>query len=244
MLRRSALAALAAAISLLPLAGCDKFQGGSEIRYRISLVINTPQGPRTGSGVWSFKLRPGNIDQTYNGRFRGEAIPIDLPNGRTVFALLDLRAGNNDPIGSAQGSLPETALFRAFLAPSGYPASVGTSREKQLQYLKEYVRSRVQLNCVPTPYVSECPLLVTFKGPDPTSVTALDPDRLSDDLGPGYSLGGMFLQVTNDGPTRQLDGRLPWESQVGGNHLDGSGANRPGSLASRLIILSFKRWDS
>jgi hypothetical protein len=229
------------------LGGCDALSPGTEVRYRISVVIDTPDGPRTGSGVWSFKLRPGNFDQGYNSRFRGEAIPVDLPNGKTAFALLDLRGDDNHPDRGSQGTLPEAVLFRHFLMSSGYPPGVGSSREDHLDYLKQHFRSKVQLDCSQSTLFnrSECPFLVSFRSPsDPQSVFALNPDRLSEGLGPGYSLAEMYLRITDDAPTHQLQGRLPWEQQLDGNNLDGERYSSRSSLANSLNILSFKRWDS
>jgi hypothetical protein len=234
------------AVAVAALWGCDALSPGTEVRYRISVVINTPDGPRTGSGVWSFKLRPGNFDQGYNSRFRGEAIPVDLPNGKTVFALLDLRGGDNNPDRGSQGTLPEAVLFRHFLMSSGYPPGVGSSREDHLDYLKQHFRSKVQLDCSRSALFnrSECPFLVSFSSPsDPQSVFALNPDRFSEEFGPGYSLAGMYLQITDEGPTHQLQGRLPWEQQLNGNNLDGDRYSSRSTLANSLNILSFKRWD-
>src|SRR4051812_48861494 len=104
----------------LMLGGCDLFGGSAEVRYRITVEIDTPSGVRASSGVWAFKLTPGNIDQAYNGRFRGEAIPIQLPHG-TVYALLDLRAaeGTEDvPRVSSQAMLPERIYYSRYLEPA------------------------------------------------------------------------------------------------------------------------------
>ena len=207
----------------------------------MTVVIDTPDGPRRGSGVWSFQLRRGNIDQSFSSRFRGEAIPVELPNGKTVFALLDLRGPDNAPLPSMQGRLPEIVVDRLY---GRLPGPAGSSRPDALQYIQQHYRSRVQLDCHRDPPVAECPLLVSFKNPmDPSTVYTLDPDNFGTELGRGYSLRGMFLQVTDDGPTRQLKDRLPWEGTVGGKHLDGSDVNRPTTLASQLTNLSFRQWD-
>jgi hypothetical protein len=224
--------------------GCGQFGHLAEVHYRISVGIDTPEGLRAGAGVWSFELRRGNIDQGFTSRFQGEAIPIDLPNGKTIFALLDLRGPDNLPVIDIQGRLPELVTTRRLFPNGRFPPPAGISRPEIIKYIQKHVHNRVKLNCKSEPYPGECPLLVSFRNPaDPNSVYALDPDNLTEELGPGYTLDGMYLQVTDDRPTHQLERRLPWEASVRGKHLDGSDVNRPMTLASRLTILSFKKWD-
>lgn len=231
------------AVAATMLGGCDLLGPSAEVRYRITIVINTPQGVRSASGVWAFKLMPGPLGQRYgySSRFRGEAIPVSLPDGRTMFALLDL-GGVNQPAGDAMGQLPEMTLARRYYPEARYPDDVGTSRINRIEFLKEQVRDKVRLDCRPNPFDSECPLLVAFAKPsDQTSVFAVDPDDMAATLGRGYSLAGIYLQITDDAPTRQL-GQFKWERAIAAQHWDGPYANRP--LASRLSIRSFKRWDS
>lgn len=236
--------ALAVGAAFAATSGCIPFGHLAEVHYRISVDIDTPDGLRVGSAVWSFELRRGTIDQGFTSRFRGEAIPIDLPNGKTIFALLDLRGPDNLPVEDIQGRLPELVLERRFFPNGRFPVPTGVSRPKIIEYIRKHVRNRVKLNCVLEPYPGECPLLVSFRNPaDPKSVYALDPDDLKAELGPGYALRGMFLQVTDAHPTRQLKERLPWKKSVRGKHLDGSNVNAPTTLASRLTILSFKKWQ-
>lgn len=248
---RSALVLTAAAYML---SGCDVFGPSAEVRYRITVEVNTPDGLRSGSGVWSFKLLPGTIDQSYTSRFRGEAIPIKLPHA-TLYALLDLsrreHPGDDEaPDESGAAMLPENVYRAHYLEPSSqtYPPEVGTSRIKQLDLINKKMAGPIKLDCrIPTspvdgPPVSECPLLVVFRNPaDPRSVAAVSAEDMTTTFGRGYSLRGIYLQITHDRPTHQV-GKLPWENAIGGKHLDGSEANRPGSLPTRLTMLSFKRW--
>lgn len=67
-------------------AGCGKI----ERHYRIDVTINTPQGPRSGQGVVA--LRAWNLDRTIGPRspeVEGEAIPVEIAQGRHVFMLVD-----------------------------------------------------------------------------------------------------------------------------------------------------------
>lgn len=228
-----------AVVATMTLGGCGLFGPSAEVRYRITVKINTPQGVRSASGVWSFKLMPGTINQSHTSRFRGEAIPVDLPNGQTVFGLI------------SEGDLPEKALARRFYPEARYPEGVGTSRYNQIEYLKKHVRNRIKLDCKPQertwgrPHriAGECPMLVQFRNSaDPNSVQLLDYDDLPKSLGPGYSLAGIYLQITDDAPTHQLKGRLPWLNAMRGVVLDGSQVSGYSSLANTLTRHDFERW--
>ena len=225
--------------ALLALPRCT---AGSEIRYRITVEVNTPSGVRSNSGVWSFKLMPGNIDQSYTNRFRGEAIPVDLPNGQALYVLL-----NDDA-----AMLPEKTLPRRYLpGPADtlsfhyFPEDVGHDRMKQIPYIRKHMRGKIELDCTHEQFRYECPFLVRFRNMrDPTTVEAIDPVDLSKTFGRGYSLKGIYLQVTDESPTHQLGDRLPWENdtKIKVGHLDGSGSSNHSSLANRLSLYNFKRW--
>jgi hypothetical protein len=236
-----------AVTAALAVASCDLFGHSAEVRYRLTVEVVTPHGLRSGSGIWSYKLRPGNIDFKYNPRFRGDAIPIDLPNGQTVFAVLHLREPNETAAPDAPGNLPELTFERRYLpGPAhSWPSEIGSDRMKALDYVRKQMRGKIKLDCdVQANSRSECPLLVRFRDVrDPRSVEAIDPANVAGALGPGYSLAGMYLQITDDPPTHQVGDRLPWERELGEAHLDGTRANSLDSLASSLSVESFKRWD-
>lgn len=236
-------------VTALALAGavmassCGLLNRAPEIRYRITVAIETPHGLRTASGVWSMKLRPGGIDQGYNSRFRGEAIPVDLPNGQTVFALLDFRGSGNGPAQGVAPTIAEQALTRAYYPDLHYPDHVGASRSTIIQYLKTHHRDRIQLDCDVREFGSECPLLVTFANPaNPFSVFALDPDDLASTIGSGYRLRGIYLQVTDDPPSHQIGNRLPWLANEWDRYLGRYRNKSNGMLATKLTKSSFEEW--
>ena len=206
-----------------------------DIRWRVTLQVNTPQGVRTASGVWSLKVG----DFRYHPRFSGEAIPLDLPNGRTVFALLDLRGADQEPAG-AVSMMVQHALWRRY----GYPHFAKDSPGKHVDYLKAHYRNvTTRLDCEPQSVndVGECPLLVSFLDPrKPSTVFALDPNNLDAVLGHGYSLRSFFVQITDDPPSRQLGDRLPWLEGKWDRYL-GMGAPYD-SLAGKLNAGSFRSW--
>lgn len=194
------------------LAGCDD---SATVRYRVTVEIQTPQGLRSGSSVWSFKLsRPTlALASPYDAKFRGEAIAVDLPEGRTLFALI-----------SQQEYVPE-AQFRD-LAPGG-PAE---DRVAVLRAIAGHQGLTRQLRCPETwnggpgredEIRTDCPTLVTFTNPhDPMSVQEVDPGRLSNQFGQGFALRRITVEITDDAVTRQISDRLDALNIVPNQSLD------------------------
>jgi hypothetical protein len=66
-------------------------QPSHEHRFRIILDVDTPEGPRRGSSVWSVTCtEPLRALRDMSGgcQLRGEAVFLDLPNGRSIVALM------------------------------------------------------------------------------------------------------------------------------------------------------------
>jgi hypothetical protein len=64
-----------------------------EHRFRVTLEVDTPEGPRRGSSVWSVTCTEpagGPLRQLPTGgcNLRGEAVVVDLPNGRHLIGLM------------------------------------------------------------------------------------------------------------------------------------------------------------
>jgi hypothetical protein len=62
-------------------------------RFRLTVEVVTPQGVRQGSNVyeiWANPSIPGSQRRIWGES--GEAVAVDLPNGKTLFALLKTNA--------------------------------------------------------------------------------------------------------------------------------------------------------
>jgi hypothetical protein len=192
---RSVPLTLALMAAIATLAACD--YRTEEFRYRLTVEVDTPQGLRSGASVVEVSISEpgeGGLPDASGGtsRLRGEAVAVDLPDGRVLFALL--RApGDVD----AAARLP----FHALNPPR---------REG------EYRRTRRAADLKRISGVGELPqdhypLLVTFRNlEDPTSIERLDPANLAGTLGKGISLRRITVQMTNDVPTTGIVERLPW----------------------------------
>lgn len=196
-----------------------------QIRYRITAAIDTPLGVRTGSGVWGYRLAPHflilDFQWYYFGRVEGEAIPIDLGDGRTVYVVLggremprDLGAGmeaawfnygfmndmplyrlTDPPIFSNVGDVGSESFARAWIAAA--KAKVAP----------------VSLDCVPILHQrpsSECPAVVMVRDAAGHKIDMLDPLDYEKTLGSGFRLRGMTLAVVPDPVTHGIVRRLPW----------------------------------
>jgi hypothetical protein len=207
--------ALLLGAALLALPGCDGITNpGAEVRYRLKVEVETPDGIKSGSSVLEVDARrTGEWSRQMTSRTggygsRGEAVAVDLPGGRTLFALLrgeDERISPFHWLAFANGLKlgdfddPQTLLEQAanYLAESPLPPTYETG-------------------CVPSQNCEDraYPMLVTFKDiKDPTSVERVDPDKLEASFGAGYKLKAITVQVTDAPVTKGVEKRLGWLSK-------------------------------
>jgi hypothetical protein len=236
-LMRVGLAALAC-LSAAALTGCDLVSGGPEVRYRITVEVNTPQGLRSGSSVWSFKLRPGDMDRGYDSKFRGEAVAVDLPNGQTLFAATVGISQSGRPV-DEMGTLPETVYWRFGVTTEIERETLG-DRRKILEFIARLSPEPIALDCQPPS--RECPLLVRFGDTgDSRTVEAVDPGDLAAAFGPGVSLRRILFELTSDRPEFKLGKRLPWLSEYPEPSLNPGHSPIDHSIGSTLTHGGFVR---
>jgi hypothetical protein len=187
--RRSILATLA----VMPLAGCGKFQQLPTYRYRLTVAIDTPEGVRTGSSVIEVRSSDGISAANPAGsqlfvRTSGQAVTIDLPGRRTLFALLT-QPGRVAGVGATSYALE---------------AVVPDIRDYALA-LATLKKRRAPAELPPEGY----PMLVWFRDiNDPGSVEKVAPDDLAATFGPGYAVHNITAQITDDPVTKGIENRL------------------------------------
>lgn len=208
-----------ALVALFGTAGCDgaTYQ---PYRYKETLVVETPQGLRTGSTVIEvrmYKEGQGNpfARGAIHGEFKGEAAEVDLPNGQTLFALLTSPSN----YGWAKGAYQMLAqLTPEEMGQSCDPNTTGFDIQfRRAMALKgPQILPRMMPSAAP-PHdsVSACPWLVTFSNiKEPTSVQAVDPDNLAASFGPGYKLKSIVLEKTDEPVSQRIEAKLPWVASL------------------------------
>ncbi|UJW73484.1 hypothetical protein [Rhizobium sp. SL42] len=190
----------------MTLAGCDLLFDFPEWRWHQKLTVSvmTTGGMKSGSSVTSARIEfppkwtgVGDTAGMQRGGVSGEAVVVDLGEGRYLFALL-------------QGYTEWTA-YTAF-----FPELEGKAllKEEMFPYLDRLVASTGQSRDVPRKHY---PLLVTFGDiGDPATVRRVDPGNLAASLGPGYLLNAITLSVTDEPMTEgRVEKVLGWLTAIG-----------------------------
>jgi hypothetical protein len=202
----AAFAAIAAAI----LASGWWFLDGSTIRPRIlrsrmTLVVQTPEGERSGSSVTQLTTYfPGGLTKAQGWgitkQLVGEAVVVDLGQRGLLFATLrnptDLTFSGGGGLGGG---------YNAGLA--AFPQDFRGDNEQYAAYLDGLNRMK------PKSVLSlkDLPVLVRFTNlNDPTSAALVDPHDLAASFGPGVIFKGAIVEITDDPVTKGIETRLPW----------------------------------
>ncbi|MGB3711524.1 MAG: hypothetical protein WA985_07530 [Erythrobacter sp.] len=200
-------------IALLGLSGCD--DAAPDYRYRLTVEVETPEGLRSGSGVIEVEQSMGRSSMNPAGRqirrrARGEAVAVDLPDGRTLYALL-----RSDSNGS----------WATYVMQMLAPDIEGEPWEEVFDNVL-LIEGEVEL---PRTWPTEAhldersayPMLVTFRDESgPTTVERVDPDDLAASFGAGYTLERITVQLTDDPVTTGIAERLGWLSEFPEPRLD------------------------
>ncbi len=178
-------------------------------RYRLTVEIETPEGLRTGSSVIEVETSESSFPHsTVNHRVRGEAVAVDLPGGKTLFALL---RSESDVAWASR-----VMFMLAPEAPDTAPDPFQARFDNMLNLSGPVALPRMW---PPVAHLSErsaYPMLVTFGDlDDPTSVARVDPDDLSASFGDGVRLKRITVRMTNAPVTRGVVARLPRPSEKG-----------------------------
>lgn len=203
MTRRGVLGAMAT-VGMGLIAGACGLLSSNSYRYRMTVEVDTPAGMRSGSSVMEITSRlqtnPGGAAPVKTD-LKGEAVAVDLPDGRTLFALLrDGLAGD------------VTLAFEP-----GY-----RGRPEQFVASVEKLGRRDQRGRTAVLPPDKYPMLVTFRDiNDPTSVQAVEPGNLAASFGPGVRLRRIMLEITGDGVSGGLEKRLPWLPAQHGSLVQG-----------------------
>ena len=197
MARRGVMVLLAGGATAL-LSGCGLF-GGNSYRFKMTVDVETPDGVRTGSSV--YKVLAFKTSELITGgsssdsTLTGEALAMDLPGGKTLFALLRMATGT-----SADDHL-------AIMSMRAMDPAFANNKVESAQRISSGNGINSPVEVAPEDY----PLLVTFAGiNDPTSVERVDPANFAASFGSGVRLKRIVVEKTNENVTTRIEGRLGW----------------------------------
>jgi hypothetical protein len=193
---------------LFTLAGCDMFGFRSWCWHqKLTVTVETPEGPKSGSAVsaaW-FQMTPkwggvGDSAGASNSSLSGEAVVVDLGEGRYLFALL-------------KGYTEFTGRLAFFPLPQ---KPLSKEADAAVYDQLEALRATMELPRALTP------LMVTFADiTDPASVARVDPDDLAASFGPGYALTSITLAITDKPVTKgRVEAVLGWLDNLSAYRTD------------------------
>lgn len=169
---------------------------------KTTVVIGTPQGTVSGSSTVSvtwgdgLKILP-DPPHVYH-YFRGEAVVVELPSRRYLFALV--KNAEFEPL----------KVFGAEKLPNYTPWATDTLLPAAREVTEHYGQTRT---LTPEQY----PMLVTFNDiNDPASVTRVDPANLEKSFGKGYSINAITMTITDEPVTEgKVEKVLGWLEEAG-----------------------------
>ena len=181
--------------------------------YRMTVEISTPEGLKSGSGVQQLEVIPTLPLLTateYTTMQHGDAVAVDLPDGSTLFVLLN-----------------QTIPYRAFSQGGNKDlratlSAAESGREYTYSPVNSANEERLKVGGGTAVYR---PNYVKFRDvSDPSSIYAIDPRNVGD----GAAIRRITVELTHDRLTRSIDRRLPWLASYEGKYLNGQ---RPTILA-------------
>ena len=203
MMRKCNFALCVAATMALAATGCK--MNSSPYQYQLTVEVETPEGIQSGSTVIAVLMTSSIKGAEALGgsgpTARGEAVAVDLPNGKTLFVLL--RSDTDvDWAGSAhikstgfkQDDFADKAQFRE------------TLRNNRIVYpVQRWVETRGGEK------IDNYPMMVMFDDiKDPRTVKRVDPQYLAVSFGDGYMLKTISVVGTDEPVTRGIEKRLGW----------------------------------
>ena len=194
--------ALVVAVWAIGLAACSERL--PTYRYEVQVQVDTPAGRRVGSAVTEVRSRinagvPGPEAGGPRSELTSEAVPLQLPNGRWLFALI-------------QADI-ESKSFEPFIRPE----KLGVGAERFAREVQIIASSTLQATVPRAQY----PVFVTFGDlKDSNSVVEVDPANLAAVFGPGYRLAGITVRTTTSTPSHRIRSILTWLSDYPEPRLD------------------------
>lgn len=201
--RRRTITASALLLLVATQASCS--QPLPTFRYKLTLIVDTPEGRRTGSSVVEFQSHispafPGPEARGFRSHIMGEAAAVEIKPGVYVFSTFQWRC---------RYSQVEAMLMDSF--SDQLPPEIKSGKyEEMITSIKARVRALARAKGVRAVRPKFYPMVVTFS--DRSKLESLVP-TVDTDIGkiyPGHKLVGMSVQIVDEPVTRRLAPILPW----------------------------------
>jgi hypothetical protein len=207
------------------------------LRYRLTFEVETPEGLKTGSGVnmagYSAEPAMFGANPFHWGVWKGEAIPVDLGNRGTFYALL---IGRDEITGAPDAGRNQAEMVGRTLVPEAWTGNQSGGTVGKLYFASG--KADVPASLIP--------FLVRFRDEkDPKTVEAVDRSNLAASFGPGVALkrvwieavsGGVFpfnmMGITGTPVTTGIEKRLGWLGEFPEPNLDPGGPAVGGPIAT------------
>lgn len=229
MTRRELIWSAAAAGGVVSVSGCGTVISQEErTRYRMSLIVQTPDGERQGSAVREIAYEPRALLSGSLTAF-GEAVAIEIAAGQTLFALRNSAAYDSN--------FADKLLWN--LWGRGAPQPI-TDTEDPPVTIWPRISRRAWRNGFRGDYAR--PLLVRFRDlADPMTIEKVEPDNLAAIFGEGVTLKRIEVALTHSPPTWSIRKKLPWLGEKDGGMLSGEHGELVQSrrLADHVAALDF-----
>lgn len=179
------------------------------VRSRLTLVVETPEGERSGSSVTqNTTYFTGGLTRALGRgviwQLVGEVVAVDLGPRGVLFSTFERPAILSH--GGGDGYNASLAPFPSDRFPGKYSANASPN-QKGAAYLDDLNRLKPKAALSP----EAMPVLVRLGNlNDPTSVALVNPLDLAASFGPGVTLKSATAEITDDPVTHGIEARLPW----------------------------------
>jgi hypothetical protein len=215
-------------------------------RYKLTAEVMTPAGLKSGSSVievsYSSKSPIPNPGRWRDDKLNGEAVYVDLGQGKNLFVLLTSNESNRiktdrDGYGGGRDNTYLGSLRAITLPLAAYKLESRPGSEQLMQQQISNISANDQREIPPENF----PTLITFKDiKDINSVSIVEPGQINLQFGAGFSLSTISVEVTNKPITHQIDNVLSWLEHE--RPKDGSlNWNLDDPLFNKLQFISFKQ---
>jgi hypothetical protein len=175
-------------------------------KYRLTVEVETPTGPKSASGVMSVHPDRG-YSRAGHTRTRGDAVLVDLGGGKNLIALL---------------AHPDKSLDLDGMNYLALRAIKAAGREVSFNAMSAMTGTFPVTGAL-------IPVLVSFSDlGNPATARVVPPDNLEAVLGSGFHLRGVTIEVVPNGfwpldfggalgepVTRGIEAKLPWWNAAG-----------------------------